>query len=130
MAGQFHLEDQVSTRVLSGRTLTAASDAATTLTGAQTVHGIVTMTPTAARNITPPTATDILAAIPDVQVGTTFELVVQNLAAATHAITMQTATGVTYSGQSAATVSAATNATFLGRVNAISTPTVVFYRKS
>jgi hypothetical protein len=130
MAGQFHLEDQVSSRTLTGRSFLAATDANTTLTGAQTAHGIVTMTPSTGRQLTPATATDILAAIPDVQVNTTFELTVMNVAAATHAITMQAASGVTYAGVAAnATVAAATSASFLGRVTAIGTPTVIFYRK-
>jgi phosphoribosylanthranilate isomerase len=131
MAGQFHLEDQVSARVLSGRVFTAATDANTVLSAAQTVNGIVTMTPGAnPRNLTPATAATIVAAIPDVQVDTTFELTVMNVAAATNAIAMQTASGVTYAGVAAnATVAAATQATFLGRVTNVATPTVIFYRK-
>lgn len=131
MAGQFHLEDGVSTRYLSGRVLTAASDAATTLTGPQTTHGIVTMTPTAARNLTTATAAQIVAAIPDAQVGTCFELTVDNGAAATHAITLVAGdAAVTLPGVAAkATIAAASQATFLGRITNVATPAVTFYRK-
>lgn len=130
MAGQFHLEDAVATRTLSGRTFRAATDAATTLTGAQTAHGIVTMTPGAARNLTTATAAEIVAAIPDVKVGTCFELTVINAAAATHAITLVAGDGVTLGGVAAmATIAAASSVTYLGRVTAVGTPAVTFYRK-
>lgn len=130
MAGQFHLEDGVSTRYLSGRVLTAATDAATTLTGAQTTHAVVTMTPTAARNLTIATAAQIVAAIPDAQVGTCFELTVINGAAATHAITLVAGSGVTLGGAAAmATIAAASSATYLGRITNVGTPAVTFYRK-
>lgn len=131
MAGQFHLEDAVATRTLSGRTFRAATDAATTLTGAQTAHGIVTMTPSAARNLTTATAAEIVAAIPDAKVGTCFELTVINAAAATHAITLVAGDGnVTLGGVAAmATIAAASSVTYLGRVTAVGTPAVTFYRK-
>ena len=131
MAGEFRLEDQVSTRVLSGRVLTAASDAATTLTGAQTTHGVVTMTPGAARNLTTATAAQIVAAIPNAQVGTCFELTVVNAAAATHAITLVAGdAAVTLAGVAGmATIAAASSVTYLGRITATGTPAVTFYRK-
>ena len=126
MAGLFRLETPVFTESYSGTTLTAASDAATTLTADQTIQGIVTMTPGAARNLTTATAALIVAAIPEPRVGTTFELTVVNLAGATHAITLVGGDSVTVVG--AAAVAHATSATFKGRVTNVTTPAVSFYR--
>jgi len=130
MAGQFRLERGISERYLSGRVLTAATDAATTLTGAQTVHGIVTMTPGAARNLTTATAAQIVAELGEAQVGTTFELTVVNAAASTHAITLVAGdAAVTLAGVAAmATIAAASSATYVGRVTNVGTPAVTIYR--
>ena len=125
MAGMFHLEEGATRRMLNGTTLVAAGDEATVLTGDQCIHSIVTMTPTAARAVTTPVAADILAAMEEKRVGSTFEVTIVNLASATHAITFTAgATGVTVTGL--ATVAANTSATFKGRV--ASATTVVFYR--
>ena len=126
MAGIFHGEFGASTRTLNGRELLAASDAATTLTAAQAIHSIVTMTPTAGRAVTTPIGTAIIAALEEYRVGSTFEVTIVNLAGATHAITFTAgASGVTITGL--ATVAANTSATFIGRV--ASATTVVYYRK-
>jgi hypothetical protein len=73
----------------------AATDADTTLTAVEVLGGIVTMTPTAARNVTLPTAALLVAAVEGVKVGSTIELLVVNNAAATHAITVVKGTGIT-----------------------------------
>lgn len=126
MAGMFHLEDGASTRMLNGRVLLAATDAATVLTAAQSINSVVTMTPTAGRAVTTPVAADIIAELSEYRVGSTFEVTIVNLAGATHAITFTAgATGVTVTGL--ATVAANTSATFIGRVG--SATTVVYYRK-
>ena len=112
------------------RPLTAATDAATTLTAAQLIDGIVTMTPTAGRALTTPTGAEIIAGLGDTPaVGSTFELTVVNVAAATHAITLTAgASGVTLAGVAGmATVAAASSATYIGRIATAST--VIFYRK-
>ena len=125
MAGMFHLEDGVTRRMLNGTTLVAAGDEATVLTGDQCIHSIITMTPTAGRAVTTPVAADILAAMEEKRVGSTFEVTIVNLAGATHAITFTAgATGVTLIGP--ANVAANTAATFKGRV--ASATTVEFYR--
>lgn len=127
MAGQFHLEQPAFDRAINGRVLLAASNAATTLTAAQSIGSIVTMTPTAARAITTPVAADIIAELADgYRVGSCFEVTIVNLAAATHEITFTAgATGVTVTG--VATVAALSSATFVGRV--ASATTVIYYRK-
>ena len=126
MSGQFNLEAPVFSRGLEGRVLKAATDAATTLTAAESIESIVTMTPTAARNITTATAALILAELTEgYRVGSTFELTVVNLAGATYAATLVGGTGVTITGVAA--VSAATSGTFVGYI--ASTSAITFYRK-
>lgn len=131
MAGQFNLETGISSRALSGRTLTAASNADTVLTAAQIIDGIVTMTPNTGRSLTTPSASAIVTELGDgARVGTTFELTVVNVAAATHAITFTAGSSVTLGGVSGmATVAAASYATYVGYVTGVSTPAVTFYRK-
>tara|TARA_R110000868_G_scaffold851_4_gene6433 strand:- start:3909 stop:4292 length:384 start_codon:yes stop_codon:yes gene_type:complete len=127
MAGQFHLEQPAFDRAINGRALLAATDAATTLTAAQSMGSIVTMTPTAGRAVTTPVAADIIAELADgYRVGSCFEVTIVNLAPATHAITFTAgATGVTVTGL--ATVAANSSTTFIGRV--ASATTVIYYRK-
>lgn len=130
MASQFTVEKPTFGKAFVGREFLAATDAATTLTGDQTAHAIVTMTPGAARNLTTATAAQIVAAIPEARVGTCFELTVINAAAATHAITLVAGSGVTLGGVAAmATIAAASSVTYLGRITATGTPAVTFYRK-
>jgi hypothetical protein len=126
MASIFELEQPSFGRHSTGKLLLAATDAATTLTAAQSVGSIVTMTPTAARAVTTPVAADIIAELgSQAQIGQTFEVSVINLASATHAITFTAgATGVTVVGN--AVIAAAAAGTFTGRV--ASATTVVFYR--
>jgi hypothetical protein len=122
----FHLEDGASTRMLNGTVLLAAGDEATTLTAAQSVNSVVTMTPTAGRAVTTPIGTAIIAGLSEYRVGSTFEVTIVNLAGATHAITFTAgASGVTVTGL--ATVAANTSATFIGRV--ASATSVIYYRK-
>jgi hypothetical protein len=127
MAGQFYLERPSFDRGVNGRTLLAASNADTPLTAAQSIHSVVTMTPTTGRAVTTATGPEIITELGDAyRVGATFEVTVVNLAGATHAITFTAnATGVTVTGSG--TVAAASSATFIGRV-ATST-TVIYYRK-
>ena len=126
MAGMFHLEDGAFARLLNGRVLLAATDAATTLTAAQSIGSIVTMTPTAGRAVTTPIGADIIAELSEFRVGSVFEVTIVNLASATHAITFTAgASNVTVTGL--ATVAAATSATFIGRI--ATATTVIYYRK-
>ena len=127
----FHLDSPNFGRMSSVRSIKAASDAATTLTAAETVEGIVTMTPTTGRALTTAAASAIVSLLGDgVQVGSSFELTVVNAAAATNAITLTAGSGITLTGASGmATVAAASSATYVGVVTAVGTPAVTFYRK-
>ena len=77
-------------------TNTALADAAATLTAAQLLTGQFTITPTVARILTPPTATDIIALLQNYQVGSHFKFSIQNNAA--FDVTLTTNTGVTLEG--------------------------------
>jgi hypothetical protein len=118
---------------ISKRPVKAASDAATTLTAAESVNGVVTMTPSTGRALTTPTGADLKSYIDGpLEVGTSFELTVVNAAAATHAITLTAAaSGITLGGASAmATVAAATSATYVFVCTAVGTPAFTAYRKN
>lgn len=79
------------------KTVVALADAAATLTAAQMVDsGIFTITPTVARILTTDTAANIVAAIPDYQVGTWFDFTIVNTAA--FDVTLAAGTGITLSG--------------------------------
>lgn len=96
-------------------------------TAAQLLAGIVTATPTTARTLSAPTAATLIAAVtPLTSTGIGFEFTVINLAGATHALTLGTATGTTIVGST--TIGAASSATFVARI--ASGSTVVIYRKS
>jgi hypothetical protein len=104
----------------------AASDEATALSAAQSIHSIVTMTPGASRAVTTATGPQIIAELGEYRVGSTFEVTIVNEAGATHPVVFTAnATGVTLKGSG--TVAAASTATFIGRV--ASSSTVVYYRK-
>ena len=109
--------------------LLAATDAATTLTAAQVLGGMVTMTPTAARNLTLPTAALLVAAIPNAVVGSTVEILVVNNAAATHNITVVKGVGITDGSHADLLVVAAkTTARFRIRITNVGTPAALIYR--
>jgi hypothetical protein len=96
------------------------------ITATQLLDGIVSATPTQARDISAPTAATLIAAVDaDTKVGLGFEFTVINLAAITHALTLTGATGTTIVGS--ATIAAASSATFVARI--ASDTTVVIYRK-
>ena len=131
----FELTSDLSVQeiAISKRPVKAASDAATTLTAAESVNGVVTMTPTAGRALTTPTGADLKSYIDGpLEVGTSFELTVVNVAASTHAITLTAAaSGITLVGVAAmATVAAATSATYVFVCTAVGTPAFTAYRKN
>jgi hypothetical protein len=97
-----------------------------TFTAANLLTGLVTATPTTARNLQAPTAAALITAVDaDTETGLGFEFTVINLAAATHALTLTVNTGTTLVGS--VTIAAATSATFVARLD--STTAVVIYRK-
>lgn len=87
--------------------------------------GVVSATPTTARNIQAPTAATVIALANGYAVGDSFEFTLINLAASTHALTLTVNTGLTIVGS--AEVAAASSGTWLVRV--ASATTVVCYRK-
>ena len=126
MASIFELEQANFGRATQGRVLLAGGNADTTLTAAQSVESLITVTPTTGRTYTTATAAEIISELGDsAMVGQCFEVTIVNLAGATHAITFAGGTSVTVTGS--ATVAAASSATFVGRMATSST--VIFYRK-
>jgi len=129
---KFHLDAPNFGRTSRVRTILDASNADTTLTAAQSAEAIVTMTPASTdKTITTASASAIVSLLGDgVQVGSCFELTIVNVASATRALTLAGGSGVTLGGATAsATIAAATSATYVGRVTAIGTPAVTYYRK-
>ncbi|CAB4156675.1 hypothetical protein UFOVP655_98 [uncultured Caudovirales phage] len=103
-----------------------ADGASMAFVAADLLAGIVTATPTAARNLQAPTAASIISAVnPATATGIGIEFTVINLASATHALTLTVATGTTFVGS--VSVPAATSATFVARI--ASDSAVVIYRK-
>ena len=79
------------------KAVVALADAAAILTAAQMIDsGIFTITPTVARALTTDTAANIVAALPDYQVGTWFDIVIVCLAA--FAVTLTAGAGITIVG--------------------------------
>lgn len=100
----------------------ALSDADATLTAAQLVDsGIFTITPTVARTLTTDTAENIIAALPDYQVGTWFDIVL--VVKAAFDVTLAGGTGVTIEGNAVVNNS---SATFRARVD--SDTAITIYR--
>ena len=128
MASIFELESPVFGRANDSLTLVAASDEATTLTAAQSVNSLVTMTPGAARDLTTASAAAIVAELgTGVRVGTSFSIIVRNEAAATHAITMVAGSGVTLATDNTNTIAATNTKEFIGRVTNVTTPAITLY---
>jgi hypothetical protein len=103
-----------------------ADGASMAFTAANLLSGIVTATPTEARNIQAPTASALITAVDaDTETGLGFEFTIINLAGATHALTLTVNTGTELVGS--VTIAAASSATFVARLAA--TDAVVIYRK-
>ena len=103
-----------------------ADGASMTFTAANLLSGIVTATPTEARNLQAPTASALITAVDaTTETGLGFEFTIINLAAATHALTLTVNTGTELIGS--VTIAAASSATFVARLAA--TDAVVIYRK-
>jgi hypothetical protein len=97
-----------------------------TFTAANLLTGIITATPTEARDLQAPTASALITAVDaDTETGLGFEFTVINLASVTHALALTANTGTTLVGSP--TIAAASSATFVARLAA--TDAVVIYRK-
>lgn len=100
--------------------------ASMTFTAANLLAGIVTATPTAARNLQAPTSAAIIDAVDArTETGLGFDFTIINLAGATHALTLTVNTGTTLVGS--VTIAAASSASFVARLD--STSAVIIYRK-
>jgi hypothetical protein len=127
MASIFELEQPTFGRSTSGKIVVAGGDEATSLTAAQCIESIITVTPTAGRAYTTATAAAIITALGDtVKVGQTFEVTVVNLASATHAVTFTANADAKLLLVGSGVVAAASSATFIGRVTAADA--VTFFR--
>jgi len=116
--------DQANSQTMGA--YTALTSSSPTFTAAQFVNGIINLSgQTAAQSPVPPTATDILAALPNAQIGTIFDVVIINANTSSGAATPQTATGVTLVGTVAIPITK--TQLFRGRVTGIDTPAVVMY---
>ena len=117
----------------SQKSVKAATNADTVLTAAECVEGIVTMTPaTTDKLVTTPTGAELKTYFGgQLEIGTSFELTIVNVASATRAITLTAAaSGITLGGAAAmATVAAATSATYVFYCTAVGTPAFTVYRK-
>ena len=113
----------------SQRTVTSVTSSAPTLTAAQMVNGIVTLSgQTTAQTVTTDTATAIVAAIPNAQIGQTFEVVIQNGHTSSGTATLSGGTGVTITNTYAtAAQPITTTRQYRGVVTAIATPAVTIY---
>lgn len=108
------------------RAYTAITSSSPTFTAAQFVNGIINLSgQTAAQSPVPPTAAAIVAAIPNCQIGSSFEAVIINANTSSGAATLQVATGVTLVGTVAIPITK--TQVFRGIVTAVDTPAVVMY---
>ena len=105
-----------------------ADGASMTFTGTNLLSGIVTATPTEARDIQAPTAADLIAVVDagtDTGLGFEFTVINLSLPPAGAAITLTVNTGTTIIGSP--TIAVESSATFVARI--ASGTTVVIYRK-
>ena len=108
------------------RDVVALADAPAVLAAGELVDdGIFTITPTAGRALTTADAGDIVAAIPDVQVGTWFDIVIVCLAA--FAATLTAGAGITIVGAAAVTNESGKFRAVVTNIGA-GTEAVTFYR--
>lgn len=105
---------------------TALTSSSPTLTAAQVVSGIVNLSgQTAAQTVTLPTAALICAAIPNCQVGSSFELILQNAHTSSGAVTLSAGAGNTLVGTTAVPITK--TQIYRGIVTNATTPTVSIY---
>ena len=112
------------------RTVNTVTGAATlTLTAAQIVNGIVQISGSIVANTaTTDTATNIVAAIPNAQVGQTFEIIIQNGNTSSGTIALSAGSGVTVTNTYAtAAQPITTTRQYRGVVTNATTPAVTIY---
>jgi hypothetical protein len=110
---------------LGTKTVVALTDAAATPTAAQMItSSIFTITPTAARTFTTPTAALIVAGVTGAKVGTWFDFTIVNNAA--FAVTVTAASGVTISGNAVVNKGAATFRAVMTNVTSASEAVTIY----
>lgn len=82
----------------------------------------------ASRNITTDTATNIVGAIPNCQIGSSFEFVYENISGGAYTATLVAGTGVTLATGMVATIERTYAARFLCVVTNVSSPAVTIYK--
>lgn len=108
----------------SKKTQIALTDT-TTVTAEQLIAGVLDGTPTAAATYTLPTATDLVAAIPNCKVGSSFMFVVNNKSEGTNTITVAAGTDGTADGT--LTVAQHVIRAFLVIITNVATPAYYVY---
>lgn len=103
--------------------VTIANAAGVTLTGAQFVDNTILRSGAAGVSDTTPTATLILAQLPNAAVGDVFSLAIQNNNSGT--LTIVAGSGVTLSGTTS--IATANTRHYKGKVTAVGTPAVTLY---
>lgn len=131
---QLSLSDAINTVAdkadyLQTRAVNAVTSNNPTLTAAQMVNAIVTLSgQTGAQTVTTPTATALIALIPDVQVGHTFEFIVQNGHTSSGTATISPGSGVTVTNTYAtAAQPITTTRIYRAVVTNVATPAVTIY---
>jgi hypothetical protein len=108
-----------STQTVEQLTFTTLGAGAQTLTAAEILGGFIAGTPTAAANYTTDTAANIVAAIPNAQVGSAIQFTLRNKAAGAYTITLVAGTGVTLNSGDTMTVAESNQKNFLVVVTAL-----------
>ena len=127
MASKFELEKPVFGQVGTGlNVFEGKNDGNSTLDAVNCIETLVLVTPNSTHTMTTATAKDIVEAIPGVQVGTSFRLIIQNLASGT-SLTLGLGDRVTRGGGASFTLGAQKTSSFLLQVTDIETPAITLY---
>lgn len=97
-----------------------------TMTTAQMLAGVFVTTAAGAFALTLPTAADMVAALPNAQVGSQFVCYLVNAGDNTLTITTNTGNTIT-GGHGTATMATATSQILIGKVTAVDTPAITYY---
>lgn len=118
---------RVSGHIVKKTTVTTDTTAgASTYTAAELLGGLILRDPAGeGRSDVTPTATQIVAAIPDCKVGDSFEFTIRNTADGNETITITAGAGVTLSGTM--TIAQNNSKRFLAVVTGVTTPAVTVY---
>lgn len=130
---QLSLGDAINTLadkadVAGTRAAASVTAANPTLTAAQMVNGVITLSgQTAAQTVTTATAAALVALIPDAQVGYGFDMAIQNSHTTSGTATLSAGSGVTVSVVGTAAQPITTTRTFRAVITNVATPAVTIY---